>query len=91
MVQAEPGRLLSSGPADLNDETLAFLNDFTEKEIALAVPSHDCTRGFRGAKNRLYEELESEILASNPPQIIAPVVPKMPSSDSILPEIELDK
>ena len=89
--QADFGRLLPFDLADLDDETLTILNDFTEKEIALAVPSYDCTRGFRGTKNRLYEELESEILASHPPQIIPPVVPKMPSLDSNLPEIELDK
>ena len=88
---ADFGRLLTFDLADLDDKTLTILNDFTENEIALAVPSYDCTRGFRGTKNRLYEELESEILASHPPQIIPPVVPKMPSLDSNLPEIELDK
>ena len=91
MWQAEPGQLLTSYPADLNDEALAFLSEFTEKEIALAVPSHDCTKGYRSSRNRLYEELESAILASHPPQIIEPVVPKMPSLDSNLLEIELDK
>ena len=53
--------------AALDNNSVAILDDFVAREIELAVASYNCTEESRNERNRIREELEREILKSNPP------------------------
>ena len=58
--------------AALDGDSATAFDNFTEKEIELAIPNYDCTVEFWDSRNRIYEELERAILASNLPTINGP-------------------
>ena len=64
---AENDPLSSLDLAASDDTSVAILDDFAAKEIELAVASYHCTEEFSNERTGIREELEREILKSNPP------------------------